>query len=191
MLATSQGYDVLIWCLRFGLAMALLWILFADTKKRRIPNPACVIILLAGLLFNSFGSLGAGLMSSSSPGAIGFKQSFTSVFVVFVFVFFLFALKFWGAGDAKLVIALSSWLHLREAGLFILLLALSGGVLAIGRIIFFGNGAEVLSGIKHIALARFSGLNPVVFKTADRMPFSWAIVSGFVILSSLSVFKFR
>jgi Flp pilus assembly protein protease CpaA len=189
MLAASHDFDIFIWCLRFGLAMLLLWVLFADTNRRKIPNLACVIILSAGLLFNSFASSGAGLMGSPTPGAIGFKQSFTSVFVVFVFVFFLFALKLWGAGDAKLVIALSSWLHLREVGVFILLLALSGGVLAIGRIIFFGNGAEVLSGIKHLALARFSGVNPVAFKTADRMPFSWAIVSGFFILSSLSVFK--
>lgn len=190
MFITSPESGLLIWCLRFGLAILLFWVLFADTSRRKIPNLATVIILLAGLLFNSFGSLGAGLMSSSLPGALGFKQSFTSVVVVFVFVFFLFALKFWGAGDAKLVIALSSWLQLREVGLFILLLALSGGVLAIGRIIFFGNGAEVFSGIKHVALSWFSGLKPVAYRTADRMPFSWAIVSGFFILSSLSVFKF-
>ncbi|EDT6405361.1 A24 family peptidase [Salmonella enterica] len=94
--------------------------MITDVKYRRIYNyNSAIIISLSVLLF--FFSV---------------KLSLFVPFMVLIIGFLLFVLNFWGAGDAKLSFALTLSLPTDLMFIFLLLMSISGGVIATFMLVF-------------------------------------------------------
>jgi len=83
------------------IALVFLIAMYSDLRYQRIPNLLCVVTLTLGLLIQSY-----------FAGLAGLLDALLSVVVAFVVLFPLFALRFWGAGDVKLMVAIASFLSL-------------------------------------------------------------------------------
>ncbi len=184
------NFDSLVWFGRLALLFALVWIVYVDTVRLKIPNKATVTIFFFGLIFALFAPSGAGLLHPVLPGSYGIKTALLSFAIVLVLGFAFFALKLWGAGDAKLLAALSIWLSWRDLPLLVFLVAICGGGLAISRMIAKRNAKEVFSSIQVITMSRLGGIPLHPLTTVDRMPFSWAIGAAWIVLMVLKLFEF-
>jgi prepilin peptidase CpaA len=179
--------DQMPWLARFAIALILLWVALKDVKERRIPNFASVSLFFGALIYSWFAPSGGGVLDGALPGSPGIKQLALSIGVAFSFGFVLFALRLWGAGDAKLIIGLAAWMLWTDLVKFFFLICVAGGCLAMVRIFLKGNSYEVIGNIKLIVLSKMSGLASPKFESADRMPFSIAIGAGWGALMFLKV----
>ncbi|RZT39394.1 A24 family peptidase [Cupriavidus agavae] len=105
----------------------LVWVVFSDLLYRRIANHL-VLALLAGW------ALHLGWMAWHDAGplpwpAIG--RGAAAAGIVLVLGYGLFAMRWVGAGDVKLVAVLCLWLG-NEVSAFLVVTSLAGGVLALG-----------------------------------------------------------
>ena len=122
-----------------------------DIRSRRIPNVLTFGGAVAGLLFHTFYSGGAGFLSSAEGWVVG-------VAVLFI----PFALGGLGAGDVKLLAALGAWLGPMEILRAAMYTALAGGVLALAVALARGYLRKALSNI-WLLLSHWSvvGVGPV------------------------------
>jgi prepilin peptidase CpaA len=133
------------------LAMALMFIPLAiaitymDVRYRRIPNKLVLTILIGGLFLNTvFGGVN-GLLASLGGCAIAFGL---------MFLLHLFGTM--GAGDVKLCAAVGSVIGVTHVLPTLVIIALTGGVLALCKMIYARRVVTTMAGVFQF----FSGLLP-------------------------------
>jgi prepilin peptidase CpaA len=104
---------------------ALLWVVFSDLIYRRIANWLIVALLLLWLLSSGWLAW-HGMLTWSAIGS-----SLLAAALVLILGYVLFAMRWMGAGDVKLMAVLCLWLG-QQAFAFLMITSLIGGVLALG-----------------------------------------------------------
>ena len=146
--------------------------LACDVAQRRIPN---------GLIL---GGLTAGFACSlwATPGQPSLVASLLGALTGLAIMLPLYALGTMGAGDAKLMAAVGSFLGpLPVLGAALLTFA-AGGVLALAAALWSGSLARVLGNLRLIGLVLISGRSAGVsladMQTTGRLPYAVAITIG-------------
>jgi Flp pilus assembly protein protease CpaA len=169
-------------------SLLLVKIIKSDLKNFKIRNIDVFVLFSGGLIYCASAPVGAGVLEWQLPGSAGLKNHSISFLITLLLGFLLFALKLWGAGDAKLVAALAIWIPYQQVPSLLLYIMVVGGFVAITRVLIKGNGKTVLKNIQSIVLFRLAGLSTAnSFETAERIPFSIAIAGGW---TALAVTKF-
>ncbi len=120
-------------------------IIYMDVRYRRIPNKLVFATLVGGLTVNAlFGGM-HGLVS----GLGGFALGFAMMFVLHVF-------GTMGAGDVKLFAAVGSIVGTSHVLPTLFVVALTGGVFAVGKMIYARRVGRTLAGVAQF----FYGLLP-------------------------------
>ncbi len=101
--------------------VTLLWLSYKDVRERILPNQAVLLLIALALAF--------GLLSDGLNFLTDTEHLFNS-FLVGLGAVLLYALKVWGAGDAKMVFALALGFPGQLVD-FLLLTAIFGGLLSI------------------------------------------------------------
>jgi prepilin peptidase CpaA len=120
-------------------------IIYMDVRYRRIPNKLVFAILVAGLTLNGF----FGGMHGLASGAGGFVLGFAMMFVLHVF-------GTMGAGDVKLFAAVGSIVGLSHVLQTLFIVALTGGVFAVCKMIYARRVGRTMAGVGQF----FYGLLP-------------------------------
>jgi prepilin peptidase CpaA len=170
----GKGFTMHIWLLDGAVIAALLGAWF-DVISRRIPNQltylAMIIALMVRLVFLGWHGLLEGLLGLALCGGA---------------FFLLFMVHAMGGGDVKLMAAVGAWVGYRDAGMALIVCALSGGLIALGYVVVLKRYRTTFSNI--ISLVRFHayrGLreNPTLNLSnpdAVRVPYGVAIAAGAV-----------
>jgi len=127
-LSASLTDVVSIFGFKFSLAFPLIiawWIAWGDLKTRRIPNYLTFGAALAGLGFQ----LGYHGWSGMVGGLLGLALGFGLLIVPYI-------LGGMGAGDVKALAALGAWLGPNQTLHLFLYLAIAGGVMALGMLLW-------------------------------------------------------
>jgi len=111
-------------------------ITYTDVRYRRIPNKLVLVTLVAGLTLNTIYGGSHGLLVSLG----GFGLAFGLMFLLHVF-------GTMGAGDVKLFAAIGAVNTLRLVLPTLLIVALTGGALAIIKMIYSGRVRATMFGV--------------------------------------------
>ena len=145
----------------------------SDVRARRIPN------------WLSYGSLAVALaLRGALESWHGLEQALGGMLVGGGIFFVLFLAGGMGAGDVKLMAAVSAWAGLRQSGSLLLATALAGGILAVLYMVSYRRVASTV--VNAGQLLRFhvtSGIKPhpelsLEGQTSLRMPYGLAIAAG-------------
>lgn len=155
-------------------------IIYKDVRYRRIPNKLVLVTLVAGISLNLF-----------FRGWHGLASSLEGMAVAFVMMFMLHLIGTMGAGDVKLFAAVGSIVGISSVLQTLLIVALMGGLLAIGKMIYARRVGRTLVGVAQF----FYGLLPgqtiprieVPEDGSNTLPYAIPICLGALI----SVFMFR
>jgi Flp pilus assembly protein protease CpaA len=120
-------------------------ITYMDIRYRRIPNKLVIVMLLGGLIINTIFRGSDGLLASL--GGLG---------LAFGMMFILHAFGTMGAGDVKLFAAIGAMNGLSLVLPTLLVVALTGGVLAILKMIYSRRVTSTMFGVFQF----FNGLLP-------------------------------
>jgi len=138
------------------MAVAALW----DFWRLELPNALPGLMMLLGLV------------------AVGYDGHLRSVAIQFGIALIVLGaglvltdLGFWGGGDAKLLGAAAVWMDWPELAVFVLVIALCGGVLAVALVI--ARTAVAWSGLK-----AGSRLWPRALTPREGLPYAVAIAAG-------------
>ena len=115
--ANNQTIAVLQWGVVIGASLAAA---IFDLRTRRIPNALIVPLLIAGLVQ----AVWVGSLS-------GFADAVAACFLLALPFVFLFIFAGGGAGDAKLMGAIGTWMGLKQGITVLACVCLAGGILAI------------------------------------------------------------
>jgi prepilin peptidase CpaA len=155
-------------------------ITYMDVRYRRIPNKLVLIILVGGLTLNTFFGGWHGLIASLG----GFALAFGSMF-------FLHLFGTMGAGDVKFFAAIGSVIGISLVPKTFLIVAISGGVLAICKMIYARRVGATMFGVMQFFYGLLPGQTVPRFEVpADRsytLPYAVPICLGSVV----SFFLFR
>lgn len=155
-------------------------IVYMDIRYRRIPNKLVLLILLGGVTLNTIFDGSRGLRISLA----GFGLAF-----VLMFVFHVFGTM--GAGDVKLFAAIGAVLGLSLVLPTLLVVALTGGVLAIVKMIYARRVGTTMFGVFQFFYGLLPGQTVPRFTVpADRsytLPYAVPICFG----SLISFFLFH
>lgn len=166
------------------LVLLVLTALVFDLRERRIPNTLVLLALCAGMLVNLIGPQiwlrGSGLLSTYS-GALGAKGAVLGAMTGLAVFLPFYLLHAMGAGDAKLMAGIGSFVGPTTAINVALFILVTGGVLAIVRMVWVGKTQVVLFNVATAlgqwvpgSVARF---DPAT-QSADRMPYALAMAGG-------------
>ena len=108
----------------------------SDLKSRRIPNALTFPLFISGLVF-----------SSINGGLSGFGEAFLACLMLGVPYVLLFVFAGGGAGDAKLMAAIGTWLGLRQSAIVLLCVACAGIMMALIKAIAQGKLKLVLTSV--------------------------------------------
>lgn len=108
------------------LSPALLWVALSDLLYRRIDNRLVLALLALWLMHLAWICFPGGL----APAWPEIARSGAAAAIVLVAGYGLFAMRWAGAGDLKLMAVLCLWLG-REVAMFLLVTSLAGGMLAL------------------------------------------------------------
>jgi prepilin peptidase CpaA len=100
-------------------AMLLIAAAISDAKRYTIPNKICFALVAFFPLY-----------FLSAPYEVQLQQHAITFGLMLVAGFAMFAARFAGAGDAKLLAAVGLWTGPHYIGLFLVITAISGGILA-------------------------------------------------------------
>ncbi len=170
-----------------GLAALVLLVLTAlvfDLRERRIPNMLVLLALGTGLCINLIGPrtwpVGSGLLSINS-GALGAEGALLGALTSLTIFLPFYFLRAMGAGDVKLMAGIGSFVGPTTAINVALFILVTGGVLAIVRMVWVGKTQVVLFNVATAlgqwvpgSVARF---DPAT-QSADRMPYALAMAGG-------------
>ena len=111
--------ELVRWLVLLGLAALLTIVSFTDVKDRRIPNwaVASITVLFVPWAF--------------AEGMSSVLSSFEAAGIAFAVSCGLYLFGFVGAGDSKLLTALSLFVGLKQLLAFLVLVALAGGAIAV------------------------------------------------------------
>jgi prepilin peptidase CpaA len=97
---------------------------FSDVKTRRIPNRLTLPLAAAGLI-----------MGAWRDGLPGFGEAMLGWLALAFPYIVMLILGHGGAGDAKMMGAIGAWLPLRAGFIVLCCVAITGGLLALGRVV--------------------------------------------------------
>ena len=120
-------------------------IIYMDIRYRRIPNNLVLLTLIAGIALNLI-----------FRGWHGRASSLEGMAVAFVMMFMLHLVGTMGAGDVKLFAAVGSIVGISSVLQTLLVVALMGGVLAVGKMIYARRVGRTMLGVAQF----FYGLLP-------------------------------
>jgi prepilin peptidase CpaA len=120
-------------------------IIYMDVRYRRIPNKLVIATLMAGISLNLIFGGWHGLASSLEGMVLGFAMMFA-----------LHLIGTMGAGDVKLFAAVGSIVGISSVLQTLVVVALMGGVLAVGKMIYARRVGRTLLGVAQF----FFGLLP-------------------------------
>ena len=145
----------------------------SDIRSARIPNGLTYTALLAALP-----------LRTAILGLAGLKSGAIGMLVAGGLFLLLYQLGAMGGGDMKLMAAVGACVGSTQVLRLILVSALAGGVLAIGRIIFRNVVGETIRNTMRLVFYRLtSGLQPhpelnVQSVSSQRVPYGVAIAVG-------------
>jgi prepilin peptidase CpaA len=149
-------------------------ITYMDVRYRRIPNKLVILILVSGLIINSIFGGWSGLLVSLGGSALAFGL-----------MLFLHIFATMGAGDVKLFAAVGSVVGLSHVFPTLMIVALSGGLFAVGKMIYSRRVVSTLSGVGQFFYGLLPGQTVPRFAVpADRsntLPYAVPICWGSVI----------
>lgn len=149
-------------------------ITYMDIRYRRIPNKLVLITLIGGIAVNTVSRGSAGLLASL--GGMG---------LAFGLMFFLHAFGTMGAGDVKLFAAIGSVLGVSLVPLTLLVVAVTGGVFAILKMIHAKRVTATMLGVTQFFIGLLPGQRIPRFEIpADRsytLPYALPICCGSLI----------
>jgi|SRR6185369_2453804 len=149
-------------------------IAYMDIRYRRIPNKLVLLTLITGLAINTFFAGWQGLLVSLSGLVLAF----------FIMLFFhIFGTM--GAGDVKLFAAIGSVIGVSQVLPTLVTVALLGGLLAVGKMIYSRRVATTMFGVFHFFYGLLPGQSVPRFDVpADRsytLPYAVPICFGSLI----------
>jgi prepilin peptidase CpaA len=155
-------------------------IAYMDVRYRRIPNKLVLVVLLGGMALNTVFAGWSGLWASVAGSGIAFGM----MFVLHVF-------GTMGAGDVKLCAAVGAVIGVSHVLPTLLIIALSGGLLAVCKMIYARRVGRTMIGVAQFFYGLLPGQTvPHIEVPADpaiTLPYAVAIcLGGFV---SLLVFS--
>jgi prepilin peptidase CpaA len=169
-----------------NLALALMFIPLAitatymDVRYRRIPNKVVLTTLIGGLSLNTLFGGWHGLVLSLSGGALAFAL---------MFIFHVFGTM--GAGDVKLFAAIGAVFGSTLVVPTLMIVALTGGALAIFQMIYSRRVVATMSGVFYFFYGLLPGQRVPRFEVpVDRsytLPYAVPICFG----SLIAFFLFR
>ena len=155
-------------------------ITYMDVRYRRIPNRQVLIILLGGIALNVFFGAWHGLFAS-----------LLGIVIAFALMFTLHLLGTMGAGDVKLFAAIGAVLGSSLVVPTFLIVAVTGGILAICKMIYKRRVASTMLRVVQFFIGLLPGQTvPRVSVPADptyTLPYAVPICLGSVV----SFFLFR
>jgi prepilin peptidase CpaA len=137
-----SSQNVAIASIFFPVAIA---IAYMDVRYRRIPNRLVLVILIGGVTLNTFFGGWQGLAASLGGLAIAFGA-----------MFFLHLFGTMGAGDVKFFAAIGSVIGISLVPKTFLMVAISGGLLALCKMIYARRVSTTVFGV----IRFFYGLLP-------------------------------
>jgi prepilin peptidase CpaA len=146
-------------------ALLLAWLgicVWLDLKTRRLPNALTVAGLVAALLLQAFVPPGDGLLHPVRPGSVGVLRALLAAAGMLIVALILWRLKLFGAGDAKMLVAIAALVGTHGAAPVLLLTLCAGGVLALAVLVWHRTGGHA----------------PAAGSGSFRLPYSVAIMSG-------------
>ena len=153
---------------------------YIDVRYRRIPNKLVLTTLIIGITVNTVFAGSQGLALSLS----GFGLAFGLMFLLHLF-------GTMGAGDVKLFAAIGSMIGVSMVLPTLLIVALTGGVMAIGKMIYARRVSTTMFGVAQFFYGLLPGQTIPRFDIpADRsytLPYAVPICAG----SLISFFLFR
>ena len=170
----NNGLLYLLLACLLGLALTY------DIGRRRIPNWLVVTGLIAGLLYSFFATGGIGsALPAIGAGAQG--NAMLGAAAGLLLMLPLYLLRAMGAGDAKLMAAIGTFLGPLQITGAALLTFVVGGVLALLAALCSGSLSRVLGNLRLMGMVLVnsaSGLKLRDVQTTGRLPYSIAIAIG-------------
>jgi len=155
-------------------------VIYFDVRYRRIPNVIVISTLVAGVIINS----AIGSWSGMLGAAEGFALAFAPMFLLHVF-------GAMGAGDVKLSGAVGAVLGVSIVPLALIIIVMTGAVLAVYSMIRSGRVFSTLHGVLRIFVGIMPGWEmPRFAMPPDRrntIPYGVAIMLGSLI--AVAVFQ--
>ena len=155
-------------------------ITYMDVRYRRIPNKLVLVTLLVGLAVNTF-----------FGGPYGLVTSLAGFGLAFALMFFFHLFGTMGAGDVKLFAAIGAINGISLVLPTLLVVALTGGVLAVGKMIYARRVGATMFGVFQFFYGLLPGQTVPRFDIpADRsytLPYAVPICFG----SLISFFLFN
>lgn len=145
----------------------------SDVRERRIPNWLTYGSLTAGVAVRSFWEGWHGLGQAAGGTLVG-----GGVFLL------LYLVRGMGAGDVKLMAAVSAWAGLKESTTLLLATALAGGILAVWYMMLHRRvGRTVVNAGELLRFHLSAGVRPhpelsLQSNNSLRMPYGLAIAAG-------------
>lgn len=169
------------WCLAV-LVLLLVVAVDSDVRENRVPNVVVLLMLCCGVGLNVVGPAnGNNGLFSDFPGALGAGTSLLGAGVGLGLFLPLYMLRAMGAGDVKLMAAMGSFVGPLETLSLGLCILVSGGLLAVFRMLWTRKSRLVFSNVRHI-LGRLAGGNGQRFdpktQSVERMPYALAFAAG-------------
>ena len=155
-------------------------ITYMDVRYRRIPNKLVLLTFFGGLALNT-----------AMGGSHGLLISLGGFALAFGLMFFLHAFGTMGAGDVKLFAAIGAINGVSLVVPTLMVVALTGGVFAIGKMIYARRTVTTLLGVSQVFYGLLPGQKVPRFEVpADRsytLPYAVPICFG----SLIAFFLFR
>ncbi|MCM3900326.1 MAG: prepilin peptidase [Pyrinomonadaceae bacterium] len=169
-----------------NIAIAMLFIPMAaiitymDVRYRRIPNKLVLVVLVGGIALNTiFG------------GSQGLLASLGGFFLAFGLMFFFHAFGTMGAGDVKLFAAIGAINGISLVLPTLMVVALTGGLLAICKMIYSRRVITTMLGVFHFFVGLLPGQRVPRFEVPSdpnhTLPYAVPICFG----SLIAFFLFR
>ncbi|MDD2918565.1 prepilin peptidase [Rhodoferax sp.] len=170
-----------------GLTALVLLVLAAvvfDLRQRRIPNALVLLALGAGLFINLIGPQiwlrGTGLLTSY-PSALGAQGALLGALTGLAVFLPFYLLRAMGAGDVKLMAGIGSFVGPATAIDVALFILVTGGVLAMVRMVWVRKTQLVLfnvvTALSQLVPGTAASFDPAT-QSADRMPYALAMAGG-------------
>ncbi len=146
------------------LIFSMLAVIWFDTTRYIIPN------WLVGLLLATYA-----FAVYTAPVPVDWKMALAGMGAVLIVGYIIFALKFMGAGDIKLMTALSLWVGFQNLPDFLFGVSLIGGVLSLG----LWGGRKLLP---HLPKKPKKENLPRILQEGAPVPYGVAIALAFLML---------